>query len=144
MSTTGGCDIVHNKHLGQVSTIMRALTYKDGDFLSHFDKVDENAAQINNTFLKHHLINNHDEAANKSRIKGQLLFEKIFGFCRTFKKVTKQIGFHLTSKTTDLQDINHTTVGDDIKINFDKLILYVPIFIPDANNQIMFQDSIEK
>ena len=40
-STTGGSDIEHNKYLGQVSTIMEALTSKDGDLLSHFDKIDE-------------------------------------------------------------------------------------------------------
>ena len=32
-------------------------------------------------------------------------------------------------------------MGDDIEVNFDKLFLFVPIFIPDAQTQIMFIDS---
>ena len=34
VATTGGMEIEHVKFLGQVSTIMRALTSKDGDLLS--------------------------------------------------------------------------------------------------------------
>ena len=45
-------------------------------------------------------------------------------------------------KTADLQDIIYTTLGDNIKVNFDKLFLYVPILIPDAQTQIMFNNSI--
>ena len=39
LSTTGGSDIKHNKYVCQVSTIMRALTSKDGNLLSHFDEI---------------------------------------------------------------------------------------------------------
>ena len=63
-----GVDIEHNKYVGQVSTFMRALTSKDGDILSHFDKIDESQAQIHNTSLEHLLINN-DVAANKGKIE---------------------------------------------------------------------------
>ena len=96
ISTTGGSNIKHNRYVGQVSTIMRALTSKDGDLLSHFDKIDLSEAEIENTSLHHHLINNHDVAANKGTIKGELPLEHIFGFCRTCKKITKQLEFHLT------------------------------------------------
>ena len=51
---------------------MRALTSKDGDLLSNFDKIDESGAEIKHTSLNHHLNNNHDVAANKGKIKGQL------------------------------------------------------------------------
>ena len=80
LKTTGGSDIEHNKYVGQVSTIMRALTSKIGDLLSHFDKIDESEAEIENTSLHHHLFNNHDLPANKGKIKGQLPLEHIFGF----------------------------------------------------------------
>ena len=40
LSTTGGSDIKHKNYVGQVSAIFRALTVKDGDLLSHFDKSD--------------------------------------------------------------------------------------------------------
>ena len=40
-STSAGTEIEHNKNLGNVSTIMRLLTQKDGDLSSYFDKIDE-------------------------------------------------------------------------------------------------------
>ena len=143
LSATGssGLDLV--KHVGQVSIISRALTSKDGDLLSQFDKTDESQDEIENTSSHHLLINNHNVSANKSKIKGQLVLELIFEFCWPFKKVTKQVGFHLTFKTADLRDIFYTTLGGDTKVIFGKTIFIVPIFIPDAQTQIMFHNSIE-
>ena len=69
LSTMRSSDIEHNKYVGQISTIMRALTSEDADLLSHFDKVDQSQAQIEDTSLKHLLFKNHDEAAKKSKIK---------------------------------------------------------------------------
>ena len=69
LSTTGSSYIEHNKYVGQVSTIVRALTSKDGDLLSHFDKIDESGDEIGNTTSHHHLINNHDVATIKGKIK---------------------------------------------------------------------------
>ena len=135
LSTTSGSEIEHKKYCGQVSTIMRALTNKDGDLISHFDKIIETQAKINNTSLHHHINNNHDVAANKRKNKGHLSLEHIFGFCKTFKKITKQFGFHLTFKTADLQDIIYTIPGDDIKVSFDELFLFVPIIIPIAQKK---------
>ena len=34
-------------------------------------------------------------------------------------------------------------MGVDIEISFDKPFLYVPLFIPDAQTQIMFYDSFK-
>ena len=42
LGTTIGSDIEHNKFCGQVSTIMRAISNKDGDLLSQFDNINEN------------------------------------------------------------------------------------------------------
>ena len=135
LSTTGGSDKEHKKYCGQVSTIMKALKSKDGDFFSHFDKIDETEAEIINTSLNHHLTNNHDVDANKGEIQGVLPLEHIFGFCKTFQKITKQLGFHLTFKTNDLQDIIYATLGYNIKVDFDKLFLFVPKLIPDPQTQ---------
>ena len=77
-STIGGSDIEHKKYVGQNSTIMRTLTSKDGDFLSHFDEIDELEAEIENTSLHHHLINTHVVAGNKGKIKRYLNLEHIF------------------------------------------------------------------
>ena len=100
---------------------MRALTITNGDLWSYSDKIDESCAEINNTFLKHLLVSNYNVAGDKGKIKGHLPLEHLFGFCRTFKRITKQIRFHLTFKTPDLQEFIFTTIGGDVKVSFDKL-----------------------
>ena len=42
LSTSLGSDIEINKFCGQVSTIMRAISNKDGDLVSQFDNINEN------------------------------------------------------------------------------------------------------
>ena len=123
VSTTGGSDIEHNKFCGQNSTILRASTSKEGGPLCHFDRIDESEAEIENTSLEHLFINNHNEASNKRKIKGKLPLEHICGFCKTFKKITEQIGFHLTFKSADLQDIFYTSLDDNIEKNFDNIFI---------------------
>ena len=125
LATTGGMEIERVIFLGQVSTIMRALTSKDGALLSHFDNIDETENGINNSSLKQMPSNNHKEA-NGGKIKGHLPLEHIFGFCKTFKKITKHLGFHLTFKTYDLQNIIYTTLANDINVTINSLCLYVP------------------
>ena len=49
----------------------------------------------------------------------------------------------MSFKTADFQDIFYTILGDDIKVNFQKLFFYVPIFIPNAETQIIFNESIK-
>ena len=102
LGATSGSYLEHNNFVGQISTIMRALTSKDGDLLSQFDNINEkvvlnnNGTQndantteiIRNTSLKKMLIDNHNnvgQEVNKGKIKGQLPLEHIFGFCKTFK-----------------------------------------------------------
>ena len=46
------------------------------------------------------LINNHTDA-NKGKIKGYLYLEGNFGFWKSFKKITKNLGFILMLKTND-------------------------------------------
>ena len=67
IQTTGGMELENIKFLGQVSTIMRALTSKDGDLMSHFDNIDEIQAESNNTSIKKMLNNNHTERANQRK-----------------------------------------------------------------------------
>ena len=113
---------------------------KDGDLVFHFDKIEEAGTHIGNTSLKHLLINNHEIVANRGKIKCHLPLEHIFGFCKTHKKLTKQLGFHLTLKTADLQDMIYTTIVDDITVSIDKLFLNVQILIPDAETRMMFNN----
>ena len=99
LSTSPGSDIEINKFCRQVSTIMRAISNKDGDLISQFDNINENdipipygmqdlPVQIRDTPHQKMLINNHTDP-NKGKTKENLYLEDIFGFCKTFKKVKK-------------------------------------------------------
>ena len=130
---------------------MRAISNKDGDLLSQFDNMNENdipilnrvadlPIQIRDTPHQKMLINNHTDA-NRGKIKGYLFLEDIFGFCNTFEKVTKNLGFHLMFKTNDLQDIIYTSMTDDINVTINNLYLYVPNLIPSVETQVMFNEA---
>ena len=153
LGTTVGSDIEHNKFYGQVSTIMRAISNKDGDLLSQFDNTNENdipilerladlPPQIRSTPHEKMLIDNHTDA-NKGKIKGYLYLEDIFGFCKTSEKVTKILGFHLTFKTNDLQNIIYPSMADDINVTINNLYLYVPNLIPNVETQVMFNEATQ-
>ena len=92
--------------------------------------------------MKQILINNHAVEANKGRIKGHLPLEHIFGFCRTFKKIAKHLGFQLKFKMDDFQDIIFTTIANEINVTINKLYLYVPIIIPESQTQVTFNEAI--
>ena len=73
LSTTIGSTIEHNKFCGQVSTIMKMISNKDGDLLSQFDNINENdipllerladlPPQIRDSPHQKMLINNHSDA----------------------------------------------------------------------------------
>ena len=87
LSTTGPSDIGHIKYVGHISTIMRALTSKDGDLLSQSDKTDETQAQIQTTPLKHLLINNNDKATNKAKLKVTYLLNIFLYFVEHLKRL---------------------------------------------------------
>ena len=117
---------------------MRVISNNDGDFLSQFDNITENDIPILNRLAdlpvqirdKPHqkmLIDNHTDA-NKGKIKGYLYLEDIFGFRKAFEKVTKNLGFNLSFKTNDLQDIIYTSMTDDINVTISNLYIYVPNF----------------
>ena len=91
LSTSAGTEIEHNKNLGNVSTIMRLLTQKDGDLLSNFDKINETEGGINNSTLKKLLIDTHTNEDNKFNFGANLPLECIFGFCRTLKKNNERL-----------------------------------------------------
>ena len=99
---------------------------------------------IRSTSLHKMLIQDHAEA-NRGKIKGHLRLEHIFGFCKTFTKITKNLGFHLTFKTASLQDIVYTTLADATQINvtINSLYLYVPFLIPTTETQLMLNESIK-
>ena len=134
-------DLEDIKYVGQVSTIMRLLTSKDADLSSYFDKNGESAID-EHIFLKKISIDNHAVEINKGKIKGYLALEHIFGFCKTFKKITKNLGFHLRFEMNDLQDIIFSTIADDIHVTINSLNLFVPKLIPSTSTQFMFNEAI--
>ena len=42
----------------------------------------------------------------------------------------------------DLQDIIFTTIATDINVTINSLYLYVPIFFPNSQTQVMFKEAI--
>ena len=72
-----------------------------------------------------------------------MYLEDIFGFCKTFKKVTKNLGFHQTFKTNDLQNILNSSMADDINVTINNLYRYVPNLIPNVETQIMFIEATQ-
>ena len=91
------------------------------------------------------LIDNHEADANRGNIKAQLPLEHIFGFCKTFRKVTKILGFEITFKTANLQNIIYTSIaaGTQINVRINSLYLYVAIIIPSTETQLVYNESIQ-
>ena len=132
---------------------MRAISNKDGDLLSQFDNINENdipvlnkladlPVQIRDTSHQKMLLNNQTDA-NKRKIKGYPYLKDIFGFCKTFKKVNKILGYHLSFKTNDLQDIIYTSMTDDINLTFNNFYLYVPNLISSVETQVIFNEGTQ-
>ena len=99
--------------------------------------------KIRDTSQQKMLINKHADA-NKVIIKRYLYLEDIFGFCKTFQKVTKNLCFHLIIKTADLQDILYTSMDDDINGTKNSFYLYKPNVIPSVETQLMFNEATQK
>ena len=104
---------------------MRLLTQKDGDLSSYFDKIDETEAGIANSTLKQLRIDSHTNDDNKCKIRANLPLELLFGFCKTFKKITKGLGFELQLKTSNEKEkIIYTTLGgNDVNVTINSIYL---------------------
>ena len=113
---------------------MRLLTQKDGDMSSYFDKIDETKAGITNSTLKHMLIDSHTNGDNKGKIRTNLPLEHLFGFCKTFKKITKGLGFELQLKrSNEKQNIIYKTLGGtDVNVTINSIYLYIPSLVASA------------
>ena len=98
--------------------------------------------QIRSTPHQKMLIDNHTDA-NKGKTKGYFYLEDIFGFSKSFKKVTKNLGFHLMFKTANIQDIIFTSMEDETNVTINSLYLYIPNLIPSVETQLMFNESTQ-
>ena len=153
LSATLGSDIETNKFCGQVSTILRVISNKDGDLSSQFDNSNEKdipvlerladlPPQIKSTTHQKTLIKNHTDP-NKGKKKGYIYLEDIFGFCKTFQSVTEILGFHFILKTADLQDIIYTSMADYINLTIEKLYLFIPNSNPSVETQLLFNEATQ-
>ena len=144
----------HKKFYGQVSSFMKVISIKDGDFLSQFGNNNENdililerladlPPQFLSTPLWKMLINNHTDA-NKSRIRGYVYLKDVFGFCKSFKKVTENLSFHLILRTANLQNNIYTSTADNINVTNIILYLYIPNLINNFETQLMFNEATQK
>ena len=107
------------------------LTSKDGDLPTYFDKIMGN--KITNISLKELLIDNHTAQANNGKTFRTPGLEHILRFCKTFKMITKGLGFNLTVKTADLQNIAYTTLPVPNVHNIN-IHLFVPMSIPSPEH----------
>ena len=132
---------------------MKVVSIKDDDLLSQFGNINENdipllqrlvdlPPQIRSTPHQKMLLDSHNNA-NKGKIKGYFYLEDIFGFCETCKKVTKNLGFVLTFRTANLQDIIYTSMDDDIHVTINSLYLNITILIPSVETQLMFNEATQ-
>ena len=153
LSTTLGSDLEHNTFCGQVSTIMKVISNKDGNLSSQFGNIIENdipvperladlPPQNESTPHQKRLINNHTDP-NKGKIRRYLYLEDIFGFCKSFKQVTKTLGFLFLFKTADLQDVTYTSLADAINVTFKYLYLFIPNLILSVETQLMFNEATQ-
>ena len=153
LSTTIGKDIEHNKFCRQESIFLKVTSNRDGDLLSQFDNINENdiptlerladlPPQFKSTPHQKMLSNNHNDS-NKGKIKRYFYLEGFSGFCKSFKKITKKLEFHLMLKTTDLEDFLYTSVADDINVTIKNLYLYKPNLIPNVETHLMFNEATQ-
>ena len=132
---------------------MKVISNKDDDLLSQFGNINENdipllerlvglPPQIRSTPHQKMLIDDHTDP-NKVKFKGYLYLEDIFGFCKPFKKVTKNLGFHPLFKTANLQDIIFTSMEDETNVTINSLCLYIPNLIPSVETQLLFNEATQ-
>ena len=124
---------------------MSLVTQKDVDLSTYFDIIDESENVFNDSSLKRILVKNHTEA-NKGLIRGHLPLEYIIAFARSFKKITKGLGFELDLRTSyRKRDILYTTLDDnDVNVTINSISLFVPQIIPSPETQVIFIETISK
>ena len=145
ISSSAGVEIEQNKYVGPISTIMRIVTQDAGDLSTYFVITDESENGINISSLKKILNDNHTEA-NRGLIRGHLPLEFVFGFARSFKKITKGLCFELDLRTSNRkQDILYTVLGDnDVNVTTNSISLFNPQIIPSPETQVIFNEAISK
>ena len=70
----------------------------------------------------------------------------MLGFARSFKQITKGLGFELDLRTSNRkQDILYTALGDiDVNVTIKSISLFIPQTIPSPETQVIFNEAISK
>ena len=146
ISSSSGVEVEQSKFVGPISTIMRLVTQKDGDLSRCFDIIDEDEGEINSSSLKKMLIDNHIEDNERGILRGHLPLEYIFGFAKSFKKITKRLGFELDLRTSNRKrDILYTDLGEnDVNVTINSINLFIPQIIPSPATQVYFNEAFSK
>ena len=144
--TSAGTEIEQSKNLGNVYLNMRILTQKDGDLSSYFEKIDETEAAFTNSTIKHLLFDSHTNDDNKGKIRANLPLEHIFGFCKTFKKLTKGLGFELQIKTSNEKKVLYTLPSEVMMLMWQVIVfIYVyQVSSPLPNSNKFSKKQLEK
>ena len=111
--------------------------------LSYFDEIRESQNGMKGSSLNQVLTDNHEQVADSGRITSQLPFGNLFRFCKTSRKITKNLCFHLNLRNAYLQDVIHKTIGDINKTKLRTFHLFVPEINPVPATQTMFNESIK-
>ena len=110
---------------------MRLVAQKEGDLSSYSDIYDESEVGTNISSLKQILIDDHVEA-NSGVVGCHLPLKSIFRFARSFKKITKSIGFD-------------TILGKiDVIVTINSNSLYITTLIPQTKTLVLFNETITK
>ena len=146
ISSSSGVEIEQNKFVGAISTIMRLVTQKDGDLSTYFDIIDEDEGEIKSSSLKKMLIDDHIEDNKRGILREHLPLEYIFGFAKSFKKITKGLGFELDLRTSNRKrDILYTDLEEnDVNVTNISINLFIPQIIPSAATQVYFNEVLSK
>ena len=72
------------------------------------------------------LIDSHTKEDNKGKIRANLPPEHIFGFCKTFKKITKGLGFELQLKKSNEKKLFYTQPSEVMMLMWQlRVFIYI-------------------
>ena len=143
LSTTAGTEIENNKNHRKFFNYKEIINTEGWRFITFFRQKKEREAGITNSILKHMLIESHTNEDNKGKIGANFPLEHEFGFCKTFKKIPKGLGFELQLKTSnEKQNIIDTTLGGNVvNVTINSIYLYIPSLVSSAEQQQMFNEA---
>ena len=134
LKTSSGKDLEICKHMGRTTTMYKMLRSQDNDLLTYFAKDDEE--------LRERIIVNYADDANRGKLIAHLPLKDIFGFCDSFKKVTYGLGFEVSLKRAENDDVIYRVAGDAATVTINSIDLMLPVYTPSPEIQAKYLNSI--